>query len=95
MKVIKRNGTEVAEHFVTVKAEELACFVNKKCVAENLLRRIIVLLIVQTVNTSEVGDSAFCRNSRTAEKYYSFAFVNYALKFFECTHEIASFILLT
>ena len=30
-----------------------------------------------------------------AEKYYSFAFVNYALKFFECTHEIASFILLT
>ena len=42
------------EHFVTIKAEELACFVNKKCVAENLLGRIIVLLIVQTVLTKSL-----------------------------------------
>ena len=74
------------EHFVAVKAVEFRGSPLKKCVAEYFLGRIIVLLVVKSVNASEIGNTAFSAHSRSAEKYNSLAVVNYVLKLFNCAH---------
>ena len=56
---------------------ELVVFLRvprKKCVAQDRLGRVFLLLIVQAVDTAEIGYSAFGGHARPAEKHDIIAF---------------------
>ena len=55
------------EHFVAVKAEKLLWFLHIKCVAQDCLWRIVILLVIESVNTPEIRDSALGRHTCPAE----------------------------
>ena len=57
-----------AEHLVPVKAVEFLRPGVEKGAAEDLLRRVVVLLVVQPVHTAEIGDAALGGHPRPAEK---------------------------
>ncbi len=66
---VRRVGLCVqSEHFVLIKTVKFLRLRHKERMTEDGLRRIIIFLIVQTVDTAEVRDSAFRRHARTAEK---------------------------
>ena len=56
------------KHFRAVEPVEFCGLAEEKRVAENGLRRILVLLIVQTVYRTEIRDAALGRNACAAEK---------------------------
>ena len=57
-----------ADHFGPVEPIELLRFPVEKAAAENGLRRIIILLVVQTVHTAEIGNAAFGGHAGAPEK---------------------------
>ena len=57
------------EHLCTVETVKFLGFGEEKRVAQDGFRRILVLLIVQTVHRAEIRNAAFGRDARTAEKY--------------------------
>ena len=69
------------DELFAVKAVKLRGVRVEKTPAEHLLGRIVPLLVIQSVRTSEVGDTAFRRNARSSEKYDRAAFVYHALQF--------------
>ena len=81
-----------AEHLVAVEAVEFPGLFDKEGVAENLLGRIVVLLIIQSVHAAEVGDAAFGAHARSAEKHDAFAFVDDLLQLFYSCHIVHSFL---
>src|SRR5574344_1533564 len=56
--------------FFTVKTVEFSRICVKKASADDLFRRILPLLVVQTVYAAEIRNSAFSGNTCSAEKYY-------------------------
>lgn len=75
-----------AKHFVSVKPVKFFGAFLKKAVAQNQLGRIIIFLIIKTVNTAKIRNPAFGAHACTAKKHNSSAFVNNALKLFKITH---------
>ena len=57
------------EHLIPVKTEKFFRMGTVKAVAQYGLRRIVVLLMVQTVHAAEVRNPAFGGDAGTAEKY--------------------------
>ena len=57
------------EHLVAVEAVELLRIFLEKGVAQNGLRRVLVLLVVQPVHAAEVGDSGLRAYPRAAEEH--------------------------
>ena len=71
------------EHLIPVKTEEFFRMGTVKAVAQYGLRRIVVLLMVQTIHASEVRNTAFSRDAGTAEKYNVIVSINDFLQFFD------------
>ena len=59
----------VKQYFLPVKPVELLGIPHKEGMADDLLRRIIILLVVETVYASEVGYAAFGGHARSAKEY--------------------------
>ena len=53
-----------------IKAEEFLRMLIVKSVTQNCLRRIVVLLMVQAIHTSEIRNSTLRGNSGSAEKHH-------------------------
>ena len=77
------------QHLVPVKTEELFRLPHEKSMGKHLLRRIIVLLVVQSVHAAEIGDSALCGNTCTAEKDDLFRPIHQTLQCF-VTHSLST-----
>ena len=75
-----------AQHFCAVESIKFLRLFHEKAVAENSLGRIIPLLIVKTVNTSEIRNTALGGNSCTAEKDYLIGIFDHSAKFFDLFH---------
>ncbi len=56
------------QHFVPVKTVKFLRSSDKKTMAQDSFRRIVVFLIVKTVNTSEIRNAALRTYSRPSEK---------------------------
>ena len=63
-----------AEHLFTVKTVELLRMVQEKMMAQNLLRRPGVMLVIQPVHAAEIRDSALGGHARPAKKHDMFGF---------------------
>ena len=63
------------QHFIPVKTVKLIRPGNEKAVAQDLFRRIIVFHIVDAVNTPEIRDPAFGRDSGASEENDIIAFI--------------------
>ena len=48
-----------AYHFLTIKIIKLCGMTDKKAVTENGFRRVIKLLMIQSINRAKIGDPAF------------------------------------
>ena len=58
--------------------------------AEHLLGRVVIFLIIQPVNASEIGYSALRRDARSAEKYERMGLRYYLRKFvFHLYHSVS------
>lgn len=71
------------EHLIPVKTEEFFRMGTVKAVAQYGLRRIVVLLMVQTIHAAEVRNAAFGGDAGTAEKYNVIIGINDLLQFFD------------
>ena len=69
------------EHLIPVKTEEFFRMGAVKAVTQYGLRRIVVLLMVQTVHTSKVWNPTFGRDTGTAKKYNVIVSINDFLQF--------------
>ena len=72
----------VDHNLLIIEAIELRLVSHIKGMTENGLRRIIVLLIVQSVHASKIRNSALRGDPRSAEKYDSLGFVYHFLQSF-------------
>ena len=70
------------EHHLTF-VEFIECFriSHKKAMADDLFRRIFILLLIQSIRTSKIRNITFCRYSRSAKKYNILAVINNVLQF--------------
>jgi hypothetical protein len=60
-------------HLAPIELEELLSVASEKTRGQNNLWRIIILLVIQTINTSEIRDSAFSRYTRSTKENGTFA----------------------
>ena len=60
------------QHLVFIEPVKFLRIFHEKGMTQNGFRRIGIFLVIQSVLTSEIGDPAFCRNTRTSEKYNVF-----------------------
>ena len=67
------------QHFLPVESEEIVRLPFIKAVTNDCFRRILKFLIIESINTSKIRDSAFCRNSCASEKYDRITVINYIL----------------
>ena len=80
------------QHFRTIEAVKLLGFAQEERMAENGLRRVFVLLVVQTVHRAEIRNAALGRYARTAEKDDIVAAVDPLSQFSNLLiHDISSF----
>ena len=74
-----------AIHLLPVIFEEYFRLVIQAAVTEKIFRRILVelhvVLVVKPVFASEIRNTAFCRDTCSAEKHYGSCFVQDALEF--------------
>ena len=56
------------KHFVPIETIELFGVMSIEGMAEDGFRGIVIFLVVQTIHTSEVRDTAFCRYAGASEK---------------------------
>ena len=75
-----------AEHFSAVEAIELRSITDEEGVAEDSFRRIVPLLMVETVNAAEVRDTAFGGHTGAAEEDDAFRAGNNIGKFRDLVH---------
>ena len=67
--VMCRIGLRIQnEHFIPVEPVKFLRMPLKKRMAQNRLRRIVILHMIQPVHASEIRDTALRRHARTAEK---------------------------
>ena len=71
------------EHLVAVEAEEFFRLAAVESVAENRLRRIIILLVIEAVHAPKIRNPAFRGHPCPAEKYYIVVFLHNFLQFFD------------
>ena len=71
------------EHLVVVEAVELLRILLEEGVAQNGLRGILVLLVVQAVHAAEIRDAALGRYARPAEKDDILTLVDPLLELFQ------------
>ena len=69
------------QHLILVETVEFFRFPHKKCMADDRLRRIVILHMIQTVLAPEIRNSALRRDARAAEKDDIIASVNNLLQF--------------
>ena len=72
----KRGLRAGAEHPLAVKIKKRLRVPHKKAVAQDDLGRIGKFLAIQPVFTPKIGDAAFGRYPRAAEKYHAAALRN-------------------
>ena len=58
------------KHFVAVKLKKFLGVSHEKVMAQNILWRVLVLLVVQSVGRTKIGNVTFGRYTRSAEKNY-------------------------
>ena len=75
-----------AEHLVAVKAVELLGVSHEEGVAEYLLGRIIVLLVIQSVRGAKVGYAALGGYPRASEKHYPMRVFDDLPELFDVSH---------
>ena len=75
-----------ADHLVAVEAVEFLGLLHEKGMAEDLFGRIIVLLMVETVSRTEIGDAALRGHARTAEKDDAAGILNDLSELFDIGH---------
>ena len=63
------------KHLVFVKLVKFLCISDKKNDLKIVSGGIIILLMIKSVYTSEIRDTAFGRDTGTAEEYYIITFV--------------------
>lgn len=68
------------KHSVAVKIEEIFSAVHEKYVRNYLFRRKFILLIVQSVLRTKVGNAAFSGDARAAEENDALTVIYYALE---------------
>ena len=71
----------IKKDLFSVKTIKLFRIFHKKRVTDDFLGRIIILLIIQSVNTAEVRDTALGRHTGSTKEYYVVAAFNHLQKF--------------
>ena len=76
------------EHLIPVKTEKFFRMGTVKAVTQYGLRRIVVLLMVQTVHAAEIRNPTFGGDTGTAEKYNVIVGINDLLQFLNLFFQI-------
>ena len=71
-----------SKHFVFIELIKFLSLVNEKCMTHYLLRWIFILLIVETILTSEIRYTTFCGHPGTTKENYIIRFINCILQSF-------------
>ena len=72
MSLVRLSGK--AEHPFPVEMEKFFWMLAEKGVAQNRFRWKAIRLAIQSIDTAEIWDAAFCRNAGTSKKYNPVAF---------------------
>ena len=64
------------EHLVAVKTKEFSRITLIEGIAQYGLRRIVILLMIQSIHTAEIRNSAFSGYTGSAKKDYIVIFLN-------------------
>ena len=74
------------KHLILIKTEELFRLLPVKGMTQNGFRRVIILLMIQSIHTPEVWDSTLRRHSCSTEKYNIITVINHLTQLFHRIH---------
>ena len=81
------------QHLIPVETEESFRLLHKEGVRKNGFRRVIILLIIESVHAAEIRDAAFRGNAGTTEEDDSMGIGDHLLKGV-IWHKAASFLMI-